>query len=65
MTKRRSYGLYKPGTIVIKNINGQPVPKQMYPNGCEEDKYGRSYCGWLLNGHPFCPYGCEAVLEEE
>ena len=63
--KQRIYGLWNPGTVVIKNINGQPVPKKMYPNGCEIDKHGRSYCGWLLNGHAFCVYGCEAVLEEE
>ena len=61
----KAYGLWKPGKVVIKNINGQPVPKKMYSNGCAEDKHGRSYCGWLLHGHLFCPHACEAVLEEE
>jgi len=30
---------------------------------CMIDKKGRQYCGWLWNGHPFCPYGCDRVCD--
>lgn len=31
---------------------------------CMIDKKGGRYCGWLANGHPFCPRGCEASLSQ-
>lgn len=39
--------------------------KQLWFDGCEKDyKKNIVYCGWLHNGHLFCPYGCEEVEEE-
>ena len=53
------------GTVLRKTLNGQVIPRTIYVEGCDVDRHGVEYCGWLKGGHPWCPNGCEYAEEEE